>query len=90
MMKKLLVLAAMAVVVLGLAFALNSLPASESPRVYASSLAGISGAGETEWIPNFQWGSGVGGWDEETIYLLDISADKMYEIPVGVPEKPRN
>lgn len=47
MTKKLLVLAAMAVVVLGLAFALNSLPASESPRVYASSLAGISGAGET-------------------------------------------
>jgi hypothetical protein len=44
---------------------------------------------ETTWIPNMQWGSGVGGWETETLYVLDIAADIMYEVPLGVPDKVR-
>ncbi len=44
---------------------------------------------ETDWIPNMQWGSGVGGWQADHLYVLDISANKMYEVPVGVPGKYR-
>ncbi len=40
------------------------------------------------WIPNMQWGSGVGGWDEQTLYVIDIGND-IYEIPLGVGSKPR-
>ena len=44
---------------------------------------------ETSWIPNMQWGSGVGGWESDVLYVNDISANKLYEVPVGVPDKPR-
>lgn len=44
---------------------------------------------ETNWIPNLQWGSGIGGWDPLVLYVRDISSGKMYEVPVGVPGKPR-
>lgn len=44
---------------------------------------------ETGWIPNLQWGSGFGGWDDHTLYVLDFSADRVFEVPVGVPDKPR-
>ena len=44
---------------------------------------------ETGWIPNMQWGSGIGGWDPLVLYVRDISSGKMYEVPVGVPSKPR-
>ena len=44
---------------------------------------------ETTWIPNMQWGSGIGGWDPLSLYVLDISASKLYEVPIGVPDKPR-
>jgi sugar lactone lactonase YvrE len=44
---------------------------------------------ETGWIPNLQWGSGIGGWDPMVLYVRDISSEKMYEVPVGVPGKPR-
>jgi SMP-30/Gluconolactonase/LRE-like region len=42
---------------------------------------------ETDWIPNMQWGSGVGGWTRNHLYVLDISANKMYEVPVGIESK---
>jgi hypothetical protein len=44
---------------------------------------------DTEWIPNMQWGSGLGGWAEDHLYVLDITASKMFEVPLGVPAKPR-
>ena len=44
---------------------------------------------DTDWIPNMQWGSGIGGWDTDHLYVLDITAAKMYEVPLGVPGKPR-
>jgi sugar lactone lactonase YvrE len=43
----------------------------------------------TMWIPNLQWGSGVGGWDRQTLYVLDFSQNRVFEVPVGVPDKPR-
>jgi len=45
--------------------------------------------GETTWIPNMQWGSGIGGWDPLSLYVLDISSNKLYETPLGVGDKPR-
>lgn len=45
--------------------------------------------GETAWIPNLQWGSGIGGWDRETLYVLDFSGNRVFEVPVGVTDKPR-
>jgi hypothetical protein len=36
-----------------------------------------------------QWGSGIGGWDPMAMYVLDISSNKLYEVPLGVPDKPR-
>ncbi len=45
---------------------------------------------DTGWIPNLQWGSGIGGWDRETLYVVDFSADRLFEVQVGVPDKPRS
>ena len=49
----------------------------------------IDFSADTDWIPNMQWGSGIGGWQTDHLYVLDITAAKMYEVPVGVPGKPR-
>lgn len=40
-------------------------------------------------LGNLQWGSGLGGWDRETLYVLDAIGDRVVEIEVGVPDKPR-
>lgn len=45
---------------------------------------------DTGWIPNLQWGSGIGGWDRETLYVVDFSADRLFEVQVGVTDKPRS
>ena len=39
---------------------------------------------------NMQWGSGIGGWDERTLYVLEYGTDRVLEIDVSVPEKPRS
>lgn len=44
---------------------------------------------ETSWIPNLQFGSGYGGWESDHLYVLDISGDRVFDIDVGVPDKPR-
>lgn len=44
---------------------------------------------DTSWIPNMQWGSGIGGWDSETLYVLDFSANRVFAVPTGVGDKPR-
>jgi len=43
----------------------------------------------TDWIPNMQWGSGIGGWETTHLYVLDIAASKMFEVDLGVPDKER-
>ncbi len=42
---------------------------------------------DSSWIPNFQWGSGIGGWDENKFYVLDMSHERVYEVPVELPCK---
>jgi hypothetical protein len=44
---------------------------------------------EWGWMTNLQWGSGVGGWDDQAIYITDrnATAPAYYEVPVGVRSK---
>jgi gluconolactonase len=44
---------------------------------------------DTGWIPNMQWGSGIGGWDKDTLYVLDFGATRVFAVPLGVGDKPR-
>ena len=43
----------------------------------------------SEWIPNLDWGNGVGPWDKDKLYVIDASSDNVYELDIKVPEKPR-
>ena len=45
--------------------------------------------GDSTWIPNMQWGSGIGGWDAHALYVTDILPQFTYEVHLGVPSKPR-
>ncbi len=47
--------------------------------------AGISGA----YLPNMQWGSGIGGWDALKLYLPDGWNKGVFEVDIGVPGAPR-
>jgi hypothetical protein len=40
-------------------------------------------------LGNLGWGSGIGGWDRQTLYVLELTADRLVAVDVGVPEKPR-
>ncbi len=42
-------------------------------------------------LTNMQWGSGIGGWDTQILYVVDRSSSNGgYDaVEVGVPEKPR-
>jgi len=49
----------------------------------------ISGAGfSNAYLPNMQWGSGVGGWDPLTLYLPDGWNKGVFEVHIGVPSAP--
>jgi len=39
----------------------------------------------TDWIPNLHWGNGVGGWDTNTLYVMDRSSPGVFALEVGVP-----
>jgi hypothetical protein len=41
------------------------------------------------YLPNFDWGSGLGGWDPETIYIPHGWDHNVYQVDLGVPSKPR-
>jgi sugar lactone lactonase YvrE len=36
------------------------------------------------WIPNMEFGSGVGGWERDKLYVNSIGSDEIYELEVGV------
>ena len=42
---------------------------------------------EIFWIPNMQWGQGVGGWSPTRIYVPNGDTFQVHEIDVGVPGK---
>jgi hypothetical protein len=49
----------------------------------------ISGAGiSNAYLPNMQWGSGVGGWDPLSLYLPDGWNKGVFEVQIGVPSAP--
>jgi len=58
----------------------------KSDASQVETVADLSAA--SSWIPNMQWGSGVGGWLRKHLYVIDISAG-VFEIPVEVPGKVR-
>lgn len=37
-------------------------------------------------IPALNFGSGIGGWDADTLYVMDFLG-KLYAAPLGVPGK---
>ncbi len=41
------------------------------------------------WIPNIHWGSGIGGWDEDILYVMDRDEGRLFELDLGVKEKRR-
>jgi sugar lactone lactonase YvrE len=40
------------------------------------------------YIPNFEWGGGIGGWDSKTLFLPHGWVHYVYRIYIGVPSKP--
>lgn len=63
----------------------------------ASHIYRISPDGQTKtviidsgiYMPNLQWGSGLGGWELDHIYIPDGWNHTVYEVDLGVPSKPR-
>jgi sugar lactone lactonase YvrE len=41
----------------------------------------------SSWIPNMHWGSGIGGWDPEVLYVADRDQGRLFAIQVGKPGK---
>ncbi len=39
------------------------------------------------WIPNMHWGTGIGGWEEDTLYVMDRERGRVFELVLGVVEK---
>ncbi len=44
--------------------------------------------GAARYLPNLQWGSGIGGWDPLKIYLPGGMGRIVWEANLGVPSKP--
>ena len=42
---------------------------------------------ESFWIPNMQWGAGLGGWSPTRMYVPNGSTHEIFEIDVGIPQK---
>jgi sugar lactone lactonase YvrE len=40
------------------------------------------------YMPNLDWGSGIGGWDRETIFIPHGWDHTVYEVYLGIPSKP--
>lgn len=43
---------------------------------------------DSSWIPNLHWGLGAGGWDRDTMYVMNLDGRGVFEVPVAVPGKP--
>jgi DNA-binding beta-propeller fold protein YncE len=39
---------------------------------------------ETNWIPNLNFGSGLGGWEHDRIYINDRENDRVFEVSPGI------
>lgn len=38
----------------------------------------------SSWIPNMHWGNGRGGWDTQTLYVMDRDRQGVFAVPVGI------
>lgn len=72
--------------ILGGGTILYRIPAEGGPRELLWD-SRVSGNGAN--LSNLEWGSGIGGWDENSIYLPIGQGGGVYELPVGVPSRPR-
>jgi sugar lactone lactonase YvrE len=46
--------------------------------------------GAWTYLPNMDWGSGMGNWDDMKLYVPEgWEASKLFEVDIGIPEKPR-
>ena len=43
---------------------------------------------ESQWIPNLHWGSGVGGWSKDLLYVMDRDDDSVHAVDVGIHGRP--
>jgi len=41
------------------------------------------------YMPNIQWGSGIGGWKRDRLYIPEGWSHGVFEVDLGVPAKPR-
>jgi hypothetical protein len=48
----------------------------------------VDRSGSFSYMPNFQWGSGLGGWDEHKLYIVGVG-EGLFEVDLGVDSKPR-
>lgn len=62
-------------------------PDGSDRRVIIESSGG--GGWSTRYLPNMDWGSGIGGWDTMTLYLPDGWDKRVYYVEIGVPAKQR-
>ena len=42
----------------------------------------------SSWIPNLHWGSGVGGWEEDILYVMDRDTNNVYAVDIGLKGRP--
>ena len=35
------------------------------------------------WIPNMHWGSGIGGWDEKTLWVIERQTHQVFGLAIG-------
>jgi hypothetical protein len=48
----------------------------------------VDRSGPFSYMPNFQWGSGLGGWDSHKLYIVGVG-EGLFEVDLGVDSKPR-
>jgi sugar lactone lactonase YvrE len=48
----------------------------------------VDRSAQKSYMPNLQWGRGQGGWDAETVYIIDTEVG-LLAVPLGVPGKAR-
>jgi gluconolactonase len=49
----------------------------------------IDSTGQTgAYLPNLQWGTGIGGWKQDRLYLPDGWKKGVFEVDIGVPGAP--
>jgi hypothetical protein len=48
----------------------------------------VDRSGPFSYMPNYDWGSGVGGWDKHKLYIVGVG-EGLFEVDIGVDSKPR-